>query len=182
MILNKIQRWWQGRGFGIESKTDYAFLHNVIRENLPYYAYSQWQQSFPDADNNDVYLAKLLFRISNNLQPATVHLHGKVTALALRAVSDGCRNASVKTVDTPYFRLSYYGISAKVEHGIMVEYVPHTGSQDVPAALVLTEIEGANRALWQRLLETTSITYDIQDIGVILMRKGRYPEHYKINR
>lgn len=65
---------------------------------------------------------------------------------------------------------------------MMVEYVPHTSSQDVPVAIVLTEIEGANRVLWQRLLEIPAITYDIQDIGVLLIRKGRYPEHYKINR
>ena len=182
MILNKIQRWWQGRGFGIESKTDHAFLPNVIREKLPYYAYNQWQQLFPDADNNDMYLAKLLFRISNNHQPATIHLHGNVTALALHAVSDGCRKASVKTADTPYIRLSDYGISAKIEHGMMVEYVSHTSSQDVPVAIVLTEIEDANRVLWQRLLEIPAITYDIQDICVLLIRKGRYPEHYKINR
>ena len=65
---------------------------------------------------------------------------------------------------------------------MMVEYVSHTSSQDVPVAIVLTEIEDANRVLWQRLLEIPAITYDIQDICVLLIRKGRYPEHYKINR
>lgn len=37
--MNQIQRWWQGRGFGIQSKTDYEYLKDVLKESLPYYAY-----------------------------------------------------------------------------------------------------------------------------------------------
>jgi hypothetical protein len=39
--MNSLSRWWQGRGFGIQSKTDYEYLKDVLKETLPYYAYEE---------------------------------------------------------------------------------------------------------------------------------------------
>ena len=40
-IMNQIARWWHGKGFGIQSRSDYEYLKDVIKEPLPYYAYEQ---------------------------------------------------------------------------------------------------------------------------------------------
>ena len=37
MSFFSLHRWWQSLGFGIQSKTDFAFLHDVLKERLPYY-------------------------------------------------------------------------------------------------------------------------------------------------
>ena len=60
-----IKRWWQNHGFGIESRTDYAFLHDVIRENLPYYAYEDIERSNPLASDKELRILKLIFRVKN---------------------------------------------------------------------------------------------------------------------
>lgn len=180
MIINKIQRWWQRRGFGIESKTDYAFLHDVLREQLPYYAYGEWQRQYPSATKGEHNLARLLFRISNHLQPGTVRIYGSTTELIRCAIHGGCRKAAVTTSDTRYFKLANNSIAAKAETGTIVEYTPHKCGTDVTMAIVMTDIDAGNAALWQQILDLPAITYDLRHTGIALIHKKRYPEHYKI--
>lgn len=60
-----IKRWWQNHGFGIESRTDFAFLHDVIREKLPYYAYEDIARNNPHATKKELRILQLIFRIKN---------------------------------------------------------------------------------------------------------------------
>lgn len=180
MIFNRIQRWWQRRGFGIESKTDYAFLHDVLREKLPYYAYSEWPLAYPHATQEELQQAQLLFRISNRLQPATTNIHGDAQELTVKAVQQGCLKTKVMQHATPYIKLDSAAITAKLEHGFIIEYCQGREATEGMTALVLTDIDSYNAALWQNILHTHAITYDMRHLGIALLCKGRYPEHYKI--
>ena len=180
MTINKLHRWWQRRGFGIESKTDFAFLHDVLREETPYYAYLEWQRDYPHATQEERSLSQLLFRISNHLQPSAVSIHGNADSLTTHAIKQGCRKTTVNTSYTPYFKLSCTDFSARLESGMIVEYAPSNEHPDSIAAIVLTHIDTSNAALWQRITAIPTITYDMRHTGIALLRKGRYPEHYHI--
>lgn len=52
-------------GFGIQSPTDYAFLHDVIREKMLYYAYADIESSYPHATQRELRVRKLIFRVRN---------------------------------------------------------------------------------------------------------------------
>lgn len=52
-------------GFGIQSPTDYAFLHDVIREKMPYYAYDDIERQHPHATQRELRVRKLIFRVRN---------------------------------------------------------------------------------------------------------------------
>ena len=63
-----ISRWWQNKGFGIESRTDYDFLHDVIRERLPYYAYSTMRKEHPGDSERQHRQRELIYRVNNALR------------------------------------------------------------------------------------------------------------------
>ncbi len=181
-ITDNIKRWWQSKGFGVQSKSDFAFLHDVIRERLPYYAYEDLQRQHPSEAAERQQVARLIMRMANHLQPTEVRMHGNDTALMADAVTKGCSKTVVRQCDSSYIRLGKEGTAAHIEHGTMVEYVCGTKiAQGGADAVVLTGINGTNTSLWQQLLTADAITFDLRHTGIALFCKGRYPEHYAIN-
>lgn len=181
MIKEKIRRWWQGHGFGIESKTDFDFLHDILKEDTPYYAYEDWQNLFPEVTDEEMKLAKLIMRICNSIQPAAVHIYGEASELTRKAVDDGCRNVDTIHHASPFFKFMTVNIRSKIEHGTAIEILPHNMEEVKDCvAIVLSHINSNNEALWQEMVKAPIITYDMRDIGVAVMRKGRFPEHYNI--
>ncbi len=63
-----LSRWWQNKGFGIESKTDYAFLNDVIKEKYPYYAYEDMRRKHPEDSERELRKRELRFRVANALK------------------------------------------------------------------------------------------------------------------
>lgn len=179
-ITEYIRRWWQRKGFGIQSKTDYAFLHDVVRETHPYYAYEEWQRRYPDAPPEEHALARLLLRIANSLQPATARIHGNHTPLIVEAINSGCRRTAVEESDTPYFRLWQAMLPAKAVGGPVIEFITDKAAHHSTEAMVLTHIHTNNAHLWRQLLDGRAITYDMRHTGIAIIRQDRYPEHYQI--
>lgn len=178
--FDRLRRWWQRKGFGIESKTDFAFLHDIILEQWPYYAYREWQEQYPTAPAQEHRRAQLLFRLCNHLQPSAVSIHGNATPLTVNALRQACRKATVQATDAPYIKLSAADITAKLNGGMIIEYTANAADGDITAAIVLTDIKEGNAALWQQLTTMSAITYDMRHEGIALFTKKRYPEHYFI--
>ncbi len=176
-LTDEIKRWWQRKGFGIQSKNDFAFLHNVIREPLPYYAYEVWRKKYPTATPQEQRFARLLLRISNNLQPSAVHIHGTHTPLIAEAINCGCKGAAINESDTRYFRLQYGNIPVGMTLGVVIEFVADTTRN---SAVVLTDIHTHNAKIWQQVQANGAVTYDMRHIGIAIIQQGRYPEHYYI--
>lgn len=175
-----IKRWWQRKGFGIQSKTDFAFLHHVVREELPYYAYKEWQEKYPLATTEEQQFARLLLRLSNSLRPGIVRIHGNAGPLVAEAIGSGCRRTTVEKSDTPYFKPQYADTPVKSEYGTIIEFLTDTTAALKTTAVILTDIDSYNAAIWQQLLTAQTITYDMKHTGIALMHQGRYPEHYYI--
>ena len=66
--MNSIKRWWQGRGFGIQSKSDYEYLKDVLKEPLPYYAYEEIKGD----------RARLIYRVCNRDRRRKVVFVGEI--------------------------------------------------------------------------------------------------------
>ena len=63
-----LSRWWQNKGFGIESKTDYAFLMDVIKEENLYYAYDEMERQHPEDSDRERRKRELRDRVENALK------------------------------------------------------------------------------------------------------------------
>lgn len=162
--LSFISRWWQSKGFGIESRTDFDYLHDVLREQRPYYAYAELEQSHPEAQRDDLQLAQLLFRVCNAELPSELRMLGMPSELNVEALQKvgSLKRGGVMVFGEGEVTLPHF-------HGISV--------------LVLTHIDTLNDELWKRVLQTSNaITYDMQTVGVALFRRERYAEHYYIQK
>lgn len=181
MITEKIKRWWQGHGFGIESRTDFSFLHDVLKEKTPYYAYNDWKKQFTDASEYDTKVARLILRVSNSIQPKTAHVYGRFPPVVKAAISSGCHSTGIELHASPYFRFQSLNIRTRMEQGTAVELLPHNMNEtNECVAIIVTHIDSHNSALWQEFVNAPVISYDMRDTGIAIMRKGRYPEHYCI--
>ncbi|MBQ0072823.1 MAG: hypothetical protein KBT34_01370 [Prevotella sp.] len=158
-MLN-IKRWWQSLGFGIQSKTDFAFLKDVIKEQHPYYAYEYLRQQFPNASQQQTHQAQLIFRIINHLRPSDVVTLGTPSKLILAHI-----NAASKGEGKP---LIYIEGEAKLPHS-------HGYS-----AIIINNINNTNANAWKQVLCTNAVTYDAKTIGIAIFYPNRTPEHYKI--
>lgn len=154
MLLETIARWWQSMGFGIQSKSDYAFLHDVLREKNRYYAYDDMQQAFPHAPGRQHEAAQLLFRILNNARGRQTTIVGQLSDIEMMA----CRlsKAQPRITDT----------------------ITHFHNIDT---LIVKAISTSNNELWDRVLQTNAVTFDIKgETGIALFHKSRFPQHYRI--
>ncbi|MBR4572373.1 MAG: hypothetical protein IKO28_03025 [Prevotella sp.] len=84
-MKGKIARWWQGRGFGVQSKTDYEYLKEVLKQPLPYYAYDTIKSP----------RARLIYRICNHDKERQVVMVGRYTPEELQAATKALGKAPV---------------------------------------------------------------------------------------
>lgn len=171
MNYELIARWWQSKGFGIESKTDYAYLHDVIKPpaNYTYYAYDDLKHQNPHATASELRHARLLFRICNHSRPQTIRIMGEATPLDLQHIHAACPHATIVTTPDAVGDMVY--VCGKSRLNI----------QNLPPVIVMQHINGENLTAWQQLLEARTITYDMVCLGIAITSPGRYPEHYRIS-
>lgn len=169
-----ISRWWQNFGFGIQSKTDFAFLHDVIKEKLPYYAYDDMKKAFPQSSNDEQMLAQLLFRLGNYIHPSEIIYCGIPSAINQYALN-------LTVVKENSSKNSYLTGSNNI-----ICFVEGEGGRGVLPSLhnisllVMTDINGINANLWKKIINCNSITYDKRSIGIAFFNTKRYSEHYAI--
>jgi|GEM_PF-189799 len=76
MIKEWIRRKRNSLGFGIQSPNDFYFVQHVLREDSPYYAYTElhkMQQQLPtDLPHLSEESYRLLFRLANHIYPHTI--------------------------------------------------------------------------------------------------------------
>lgn len=176
MNFEFLSRFWQNLGFGIESKTDFAYLHDVIREKHPYYAYNDLHQHFPLSTTADRRKAQLLFRLCNDAQPSDIRIFGTPTPINLAHIKAACPHATIHT--TPGTPCSVYYASDKAHLSDSV--LSKCAAQD-HTLFIIEDISTTNHDIWQQLLALPHvITYDMHVIGIATIHLTRYPEHYKI--
>ena len=166
-------------GFGIQSPNDYAFLHDVIREKMPYYAYADIESRHPQATQRELRVRKLIFRVRNafrgekviviNSDAAPIPIGSPFTAATVLASSP--RTAATVPIGSPR-------TAATVPDG------SPSGSPTKPTntrAVILVGIQLNQSDLWQEILSLRHvITYDMQDIGIAIFDADRHAQHYEI--
>ena len=76
-MANKwIRRKRNSMGYGVQSPSDFHFVRHVLREKLPYYAYSALEDMVANHDAQapcyPIAIHKLLFRLANHVHPDTI--------------------------------------------------------------------------------------------------------------
>lgn len=149
-----LHRWWQNMGFGIQSKTDFAFLHDVLREHLPYYVYDDLWKEFPQYSKKAHRQAQLLFRICNHFRNERIMFVGNFNALDKKAVE------CALPYKAEFTKAFYHKIDANI--------------------IILSDIYEENINRWFAFTQGNCITFDMVDLGITICNTNRYPEHYKI--
>lgn len=151
-----IRRWWQNFGFGIESKSDYTYLHEVLRESLPYYAYDDLLLRHPSATPQEHRIARLLFRMCNAERSKHIRLLGNYSELEKDAIETAT------------------GVDFNCQ-----DRAKHIHNADI---IIVKNILADNQEIWQSILNQRHvITFDMVCIGFALFDIKRYSEHYHIS-
>lgn len=151
-----LQRWWQNMGFGIQSKTDYSFLKDVLREHLPYYIYDDLRREYPQFSNKAHRQAQLLFRICYHFRNERILFIGRFNELDRKAIEHASPH-NVEFADDFYHKI-------------------------VANVIIMSGIYEENIDRWFALTQGNIITFDMVDLGIVISNEDRYPEHYKILR
>ena len=151
-----IKRWWQNFGFGIQSKNDYEFLHDVLRERLPYYKYDSLWKEYPQFSRKAHRTAQLLFRICNHFRNDRIMFVGNFSELDRKAIE--------------------YALPHNVE------FTDAFHCKIAADIIIMSDIYGENINRWFAFTQGNCITFDMVDLGIVIFSTNRYPEHYKILR
>lgn len=175
--MNIISRYWQTLGFGIESKTDFAFLHDVIREKRPYYAYNELQEQFPQATKLELRKARLLFRLCNATKASSIRLIGEGSALDIAHITAACPKAVIHHEASEACDV-YYAVG----RALFNEVTLRKSARD-NTLFIMEGIDNHNYDAWQQLLTLPHVvTYDMVTIGIATVHNTRYAEHYHLKK
>lgn len=184
------------RGYGVHSPFAFNLITDVIYQRLPYYQYQSLAEAEKRCPADQRYeprkLKRLLFRLVNEVQPATIADVGRLSASALY-MQAGCKRARYvgasdwkalqigpsETVD--FFYLHQYRQPKLIEDAFL------HGVEHVTARSLLV-VEGIGyskemRALWKRMQQHQSvgITFDLYDVGLLFFDRNRNKQHYIVN-
>lgn len=187
-------------GYGVHSPFAFDLITQVIYEHTPYYAYkelSSMQKGLSGErkcgwKHESKKVNRLLFRLVNRTQPATIIDAGKLSASSLYL------QAGKVSVDY----LSVTGLSElSLEQGVPVDFLylhSYLNTDFVKQVFDVcvsraTEnsvfvIEGicynpAMKKLWCQMQsdDRIGITFDLYDLGILFFDKTRIKQHYIVN-
>ena len=206
-----INRKRHNRGYGVQSPSAFFFVTQVLRERLPYYAYTTLDRAVGGNRAKRKHFREL-FRITNHLQPTScisVGSAGAACAMAASrpsvphyAIAPSAMNAEAKELLTAggcHIIESVEQLPAIIGHtgGIGMLYINATDEAYglIKAVLPYTNknsviiVDGLNRSKatkewWQQLIgdKTTVITYDMHSYGLLFFDKERIKQHYTLKR
>ena len=90
-----MRRWLNTRGYGVQSPFAFNFLHDVIRQKIPYYAYGELRKSRRPDEINTVQEDEMLFRIANFAQAKSIIMPAEWKGSS-RYLSAGCTTAKIE--------------------------------------------------------------------------------------
>lgn len=185
-------------GYGVHSPFAFSLITDVIYEKMPYYAYDLlkveqkkriitqgWEKGIPRIN-------RLLFRLVNKVQPATIIEVGKPSAASLylqsAKPSAGYLFASDLSelfldADTPvdFLYLNDYRNPALLEEVFNI-----CSRRTTPNSLFVVHgicYSKAMKNLWKQLQndERVGITFDLYDAGLLFFDTTKIKQHYIVN-
>ena len=195
-----LRRFRHRRGYGVHSPFAFDFITDVVYEQSAYYKYKELrahekrlkQEKGTDWLYEPPKLKRLLFRLVNYAQPATVVDAGRLSASSLY-LKAACGKADY----TGASKLSELFLEADVPIDFLYLHDYHHPDfvEEVFKVCVarttersLFVIEGvrytpAMTALWKRLRkhERVGITFDLYDLGILFFDRSRSKQDYIVN-
>ncbi|THG67380.1 hypothetical protein [Bacteroides faecichinchillae] len=185
-------------GYGVHSPFAFNLITDVIYEKLPYYAYrslaSEQKKKLKECGwyKGTRKINRLLFRLVNRVQPATIVEVGRpsVSSLYLQSAkpSAGYLFASDLSelfldtdvpIDFLYLNDSRNPVLVKEVFEVCVQ-------RTTPKSLFVVygiTYSRQMRTLWHELQndERVGITFDLYDVGLLFFDKTKIKQHYMIN-
>ncbi|MBQ7741347.1 MAG: hypothetical protein IJT90_00245 [Bacteroidaceae bacterium] len=150
----------------VQSPYAWQFINDVLRNRTPYHAYADLKDQLRVLSRRDRKIAKMLLRLANHLQPATVWLPEEYKNLA-PFVERGCSRAVVQQT------------AANARCSTLVRFCNAEGST---AAVVVLGLNSTAESLsdWRTLQASpwTTLTFDLGYTGVILANSAYAKQHY----
>ena len=141
-MLNRITHYRTSHGFGVHSPFAFHFITCVLREKLPFYDFDR----LPD------HADRLLYRVANFFQPATVGVLGTDKSAVLRMALPGVRMVS-----------SPAEADMTVAWGAVAEPIP----PDCPVLFAVGAPAGRER--WRQM---QGMTFTNGKVGIAVNRAG----------
>ena len=199
-IWNWCRRFRHRCGYGVHSPSDFFLITSVMYETLPYYAYdrlkaSAGSKSFPHYREK---VNRLLFRLVNHFRPTTlmevgegngdairymkeartsmtsISLKGMDKEETLRRLKEACRKRG--KIDFLHIAFTPYYME------VFEEAFPYLHGE---SCVVIGDIHASaeREQWWKQLLadERVRISFDLYDIGLLLLEEGRFKQNYIVN-
>lgn len=187
ILFETIRRWGSSRGFGVQSPFAFSFLHDVIRQKIPYYAYESLKaERLEEESANSRKVDELLFRLTNFVQPVHVILPFEGWKVSQKYITEACRKAHIHD----------YGNADDLQVLLptlpSVEMVCLQSMDDVfrnqsqifgnlsDNGLIVIKNINQDIAQWKEMLtdERITVSFDLYGLGLLIFRKnttqGRY--------
>lgn len=162
------------RGYGIHSPFAFNLVTEVIYNRQEYYAYAPLKQHFR-LHGHRLKTAKLLFRLSNDIQPDRICLFIDVPEAEQAYLQAGCMKAEIckEQTDTVHRQLI-------IDDGTHYDhYLPTISPDDVLIILNLLHNKKAFKAIQQD--EQSCVTFDLYDLAIVFFNHRLTKQHYIIN-
>ena len=206
-----INRKRHNRGFGIQSPSSFFFITQVLKERLPYYAYTELDKAIGGGRLKRKHFREL-FRITNYLHPTSCISIGSVeatcTMISARpsvkhylVAPNGITDEAQALLNTDNCNIieSTEQLPALFEQlkSIGILYISISDNSDslIRAALTHTNnssviiVDGINsnkaaREWWQQIVNDSKIvvTYDMYGYGMLFFDKERRKQNYTLKR
>lgn len=179
-----LRRFTHLGGNGIQSPFAYSFACGVINNKSAYYAYTDLRKQLRSLSLRRRKLAKLLLRIANYAQPATILIDEEVAGRYATFLKRGCLKAQCVTMSAHSSECD----TASYEHPVMIvtrslDMVSTSLSDgDMVVALDIRR-SATSRKQWKALVAnpTATQTFDLYNYGIAMVATQRYKQHYIIN-
>ena len=193
-LITRLRRTGSGRGFGIQSPTDYRFVCGVVNERWKYYAYDDLRRELPGLSARDRHKAELVFRIANHIQPAVTMSTGLPRWWTIYAAR-GCRKSTVCHCATRAAAAYVHPQGATSCKTLAMLKCGETAASDLESVMAGMEHSGScliadgindsdeARRQWQRIAgdSRSTLVFDLYDIGIVIADTKRSKVTYKIN-
>lgn len=187
-------------GYGVHSPFAFELITCLIYEKTPYYAYKELEAEEKKQKRNhgrrwtseSSKVKRLLFRLVNRVQPATIvdfgapsssslYLQSGKAAANYTFASDLSELFLESGVPVDFLYVHYHRNPALVEEVFRI-CIDRSAPQSV---FVIGGIHAskAMKALWKRMQadERTGISFDLYDVGIIFFDKTKIKQHYIVN-
>ena len=192
---SRLRRFPRSHGFGLQSPFAYSFEFEIIRQKLPYYAYNKLnleRKELGDGIETDEQFEKLLFRLSNYVQPTTVLLPAEDWGMSSRYLSEGCRKATVQTYE------DVFGLQNLIENLDRIDLLCLSCAGDFEqifdklypclsskSMVVIKDVRSTHHEVeaWYRVIadKRVGITFDLYKVGLVFFDNCYAKQNYMVN-